>query len=176
MAIEASLVGLRVSLKRSQILEFLSRREFLFTFGGGKSSGLERVKDGEKVRTVIPCYDDRPTPSELQRAGPIVLVANIVKHFAQVAAADGASFRVVLIPAEHEQKGEAAEPAHLRLLQLLHERQIAVTDLTSSEGLPPELIMAGRPEAWRDDLHLSARGSEIVAERILLDARREGQL
>ena len=176
MAREASLVGLRVSLKRSQILEFLSRREFLFTFGGGKSSGLERVKDGEKVRAVIPCYDDRPTPSELQRTGPIILVADIVERFAQVAAADGASFRAVLVPAEREQKGEAAEPAHLKLLELLRKRTIAVTDLTSSEGLPRELVMAGRPEAWRKDLHFSASGSELVAERILLDARRDGQL
>lgn len=167
---------LKIGLPYSQILEFLSRREFLFALGGGRSSGLERVKDGDKVRAVVPCYEEAPTRRDLKQVGPFILVADIVARFAQVAKADGAEFRAVLIPAEQEQKGSVSEPGRLRLRQLLEERKVKFTDLTDSQGVPADLVVAGRPEAWRPDLNFSAQGSEIVAARILLDARRDGQL
>ena len=169
-----SIGPVRLGLGQSQILEYLSRREFLVTLGG-HSAGLERVKNGEKVHAEFPCYDDAPSPEELRRVGPFMLLARIVWRFSQVVQADGGQFRVVLIQTEGERKTGVMEPGHKRLLELARQHNFPLTDLSSSEGVPPELSLANRPDAWRPDRHFSEVGSEIVAARILHDARRDGQ-
>lgn len=163
------------SLQHSQILEYLSRREFLLTLGG-RSAGLERVKDGERVRSEIQCYEDTPSAEDFRRLGPFALVARIVWRFSKAVEADGGRFRVVLIPNETEQETGVVQAGHARLLQLLREYKIPVSDLSDVQGVPLEMVMAKRPAAWRPDGHFSALGSEIVAARILHDARRDGQL
>ena len=105
-----------------------------------------------------------------------MLVARILWRFSKAVKADGGEFRVVLIPTEEEWRSGAVETGHARLLSLLRQLNIPVTDLSSSEGVPPELVVNRRPEAWRPDKHFSEAGNEAVAGRILHDARRDGQL
>lgn len=172
---EISIGPMRLSLRHSQALEYLSRREFLVTLGG-RSAGLDRVRGGEKVQAEFKCYEDNPSNAELQSAGPLVLLARIIWRFQRVVKADGGQFRVVLIPRMEQQKQAAPDGNYIRLVQLLRQYQVPVTDFFNSDGVPPEASLTNRADAWRADLHLSEAGSEIVAARILHDARRDGQL
>jgi hypothetical protein len=165
----------RVSARQSQILEFLSRREFL-SLAGHSAAGPTRVRDGDVISRAFPCYDPNPSPAELNALDGPALVTEILAKFQSIVRSDGGLFRVLLIPEYSELETGTMSTHHASLVQLLKSKGIPVTDLVQREGVQEELIIDGKPWVWAPCSHLSARASEIAAERILQDLLRDKQL
>jgi hypothetical protein len=159
----------------SQILEFLSRREFL-SLWGDRERGVRRVVGGDLLADSFPCFKETVTPADTTKLNGIVLVSEILEHFKRIVTADGGQFRVLIVPTTDESRNRNLATPRQEIREILKRRKTRITDLGDSDGIPEELTLNDQSWVWTSASHLSARASEIAAKRVLSDAIRDGQL
>lgn len=159
----------------SQILEFLSRREFL-SLWGDRQRGVRRVVGGDLIADSFPCFKETLTSADTAKLNSVVLVSEILEHFKRIVTDDGAHFRVLIVPTMNESRNKTLATRRQEIREILKRQETRITDLGDSDGIPEELTLTDQPWVWTYASHLSARASEIAAKRVLSDAIRDGQL
>ena len=170
-----ALGGYSFRFRDSQILEFLSRREFLSSWGDSHQE-IQRIVGGDLIADSFPCFKETVTPADITEQSGVVLVSEILEHFKRIVEADGGQFRVLIVPPMNESHDKNLAAPRQAIREILRRQETRFTDLGDSEGIPEELALKDEPWAWTYASHLSARASDIAAKRVLSDAIRDGQL